>query len=75
MLQYKTLIVDEKCCLYVARFACDDAQLDHVADRREHVTCGHVVSQVLAAADAGVDRVGALLDDGVSPCGASTRVR
>jgi len=67
--------VNEERRVYVARFTRDDAQLDDVADRREHVTCGHVISQVLAGADGGVDRVGALLDDGVATCGASTRVR
>jgi len=61
--------------MYVASFTCDDAQLDDVADRREHVTCGHVIRQVLAGADAGVDRVGALLDDGVATCGAGTCIR
>jgi len=67
--------VNEKRGVYVrvATFACDDAQLNDVADRREHVTSDHVISQVLAGADAGVDRVGSLLDDGIATSSASTR--
>ena len=58
----------------VASFTCDDAQFYNIADRRKHVTFGHVLSQVLAAgADAGVDRVGSLLDDSIATCGARTR--
>jgi len=65
----RTLIVNEKRCVRVgvARLPRDDAQLDDVADRREHVTYGHVTGgPVRAGADDGVDRVGSLLDDRVA---------
>lgn len=61
------MIVNEKrrARVRVARFSRDDAQFEVVADGREHVKRGHVTGQVPAAgADAGVSRVGALLDDG-----------
>ena len=71
----ETLIVNEKrrVCVHVASFARDDAKFDNVADRREHVTQGHVTRHLLAGADAGVDRVGPLLDDSVATCGATAR--
>jgi len=64
------LIADEKrrVCIDAVSFSCDDAQFNDVADRRKHVTYGHVISQVPAGADAGVDRVRSLLDDGVVTC-------
>jgi len=74
------LIADEECRARsgVASLTRDDAQLNDVADRREHVTSGHVVRQVLVAGggggtEAGVDRVGSLPDDSVATCGATAR--
>ena len=72
--------MNEKCRLRVrvANSAWrEDVQLDDVADRRKHVTSsGHVIGQGLVAvggADAGVDRIRALLDDGVATRGAGAR--
>jgi len=69
--------VNEKRRVYirVASFTCDDAQFDDVADGRKHVTFDHVVRLALASADAGVDRVGSLLDDGVATRRTRTRRR